>query len=133
MTDLTENKPADPALDLAAPPTDLPTRTASIRRTRPTLTCERCFAVLGPERIHMTGVSKVPGPDGVEAVRTTYRANCPCGTAYDLTPPPGVELDLGPAPSRTFVPKGSERNAPCPCGSGKKVKRCHPEGVVVPD
>lgn len=22
-----------------------------------------------------------------------------------------------------------DRNAPCPCGSGAKAKRCHPEGV----
>lgn len=24
--------------------------------------------------------------------------------------------------------KGSERNAPCRCGSGEKAKRCHSEG-----
>jgi len=26
--------------------------------------------------------------------------------------------------------KGSERNKPCPCGSGRKAKRCHPNGMV---
>jgi|CXWL01.1.fsa_nt_gi uncharacterized protein YchJ len=30
------------------------------------------------------------------------------------------------------APKAPPRNAPCPCGSGKKVKRCHPEGWSPP-
>lgn len=29
---------------------------------------------------------------------------------------------LGPAEAKP------DRNAPCPCGSGVKAKRCHPEG-----
>ena len=25
--------------------------------------------------------------------------------------------------------KGCDRNKPCPCGSGKKAKKCHPNGI----
>lgn len=123
------------APEIAPPLRDVPvSRQGQVRRTRPTLTCERCFAVIGPERIHPIKLEKVPDPHdpgGVEVMRTTYRASCPCGTAYDIAPPPGVELDLEPQAGRTFVPKGSERNAPCPCGSGRKVKKCHREGLIL--
>jgi preprotein translocase subunit SecA len=27
--------------------------------------------------------------------------------------------------------KGCERNKPCPCGSGRKYKKCHPNGMLV--
>jgi|GEM_PF-4708580 len=26
--------------------------------------------------------------------------------------------------------KGNQRNKPCPCGSGRKSKKCHPNGIV---
>ncbi len=31
-------------------------------------------------------------------------------------------------PNKCFI-KGSLRNKPCPCGSGKKAKKCHPYGL----
>ncbi len=37
---------------------------------------------------------------------------------------PAVEKTIAPAPSATQLSE-LPRNAPCPCGSGKKVKRCH--------
>jgi len=38
---------------------------------------------------------------------------------------PVAELD--PLPEQPFVRSGEKvgRNAPCPCGSGKKFKQCH--------
>ena len=35
-----------------------------------------------------------------------------------------MEMDSG-------IPKGSDRNLPCKCGSGRKAKRCCPEGTKV--
>lgn len=29
------------------------------------------------------------------------------------------------------TPKGKERNGPCPCGSGKKLKKCCARGEVI--
>jgi hypothetical protein len=42
----------------------------------------------------------------------------------------GPYIDVPPAPPAipTYLPAkyaGTPRNAPCPCGSGKKYKRCH--------
>ena len=37
---------------------------------------------------------------------------------------PAVDKAIAPAPSSTQLSE-LPRNAPCPCGSGKKVKRCH--------
>lgn len=35
-----------------------------------------------------------------------------------------------PDPTPQFAgPKGQARNRPCPCGSGRKAKKCHPQGV----
>jgi uncharacterized protein YecA (UPF0149 family) len=28
---------------------------------------------------------------------------------------------------------GSLRNVPCPCGSGKKIKKCHGESYALPE
>jgi xanthosine utilization system XapX-like protein len=33
-------------------------------------------------------------------------------------------------PTRTPTLKGNSRNKPCPCGSGKKAKKCHPNGYL---
>ena len=48
------------------------------------------------------------------------------GVARPLTrqPPPGIRLD----PNDPATWGKVQRNAPCPCGSGKKYKHCH--GVV---
>lgn len=34
-------------------------------------------------------------------------------------------------PRKNKKMKGCERNKPCPCGSGKKYKKCHPHGLMV--
>ncbi|MCB9497762.1 MAG: preprotein translocase subunit SecA [Fibrobacteria bacterium] len=46
------------------------------------------------------------------------------GTRPMMAPPPQMAR---PAPSPAFV--GVGRNDPCPCGSGKKFKKCHGEGL----
>lgn len=60
-------------------------------------------------------------------------------TLDELTKSP--ERDLPPLSSTNYPPKvktlregtrslkGSLRNKPCPCGSGLKAKKCHPQGV----
>ena len=40
-------------------------------------------------------------------------------------------LKSGPAPALE-LPRNTGRNKPCPCGSGRKRKRCHPEGSISP-
>lgn len=46
-----------------------------------------------------------------------------------LTEPPDLEKDpdywKDDKPKRVVKYPGTARNAPCPCGSGKKYKRCH--------
>ena len=36
-----------------------------------------------------------------------------------------IEIDMPIAMKFNPLNKGSLRNIPCPCGSGKKVKKCH--------
>ena len=43
----------------------------------------------------------------------------PTGSSRRVSPPP-----LPPSTSRTEKYRGTGRNAPCPCNSGKKYKRC---------
>jgi preprotein translocase subunit SecA len=42
-----------------------------------------------------------------------------------------VETSTGPAVSDNFAHVG--RNDPCPCGSGRKFKRCHGDPRTRPD
>ncbi|HEX2820246.1 MAG TPA: SEC-C metal-binding domain-containing protein, partial [Streptosporangiaceae bacterium] len=42
-----------------------------------------------------------------------------------------VETSQGPGPSDDFARVG--RNDPCPCGSGRKFKRCHGDPRMRPD
>jgi hypothetical protein len=45
-----------------------------------------------------------------------------------LPPPPPVTTNLGPVRSSTATVPEVGRNDPCPCGSGKKYKKCHGAG-----
>ena len=49
--------------------------------------------------------------------------------AKGLTPAPApvAALQYSAADSKPTAPGGTSKNAPCPCGSGKKYKRCHGE------
>ncbi len=49
--------------------------------------------------------------------------------AKGLTPAPApvAALQYSAAESKPTAPGGTSKNAPCPCGSGKKYKRCHGE------
>jgi preprotein translocase subunit SecA len=76
------------------------------------------------------GAAPLPAAGGAPAARDAAQ---PAGRGGDgpaprggvspvrRAPPPGVDLD--PANPETWgkVP----RNAPCPCGSGRKYKHCH--------
>ncbi|MDQ2810792.1 MAG: SEC-C metal-binding domain-containing protein, partial [Actinomycetota bacterium] len=42
-----------------------------------------------------------------------------------------VETSQGPGPDEDFARVG--RNDPCPCGSGRKFKRCHGDPRMRPD
>ena len=49
----------------------------------------------------------------------------PHGPIEDMDPPDSAEPTLdGAAPPEPFRPRAG-RNAPCPCGSGRKYKKCH--------
>jgi preprotein translocase subunit SecA len=41
------------------------------------------------------------------------------------TPAPVAQLQYSAAEIEPTTPSGTSKNAPCPCGSGKKYKRCH--------
>jgi preprotein translocase subunit SecA len=49
--------------------------------------------------------------------------------AKGLTPAPApiAALQYSDAETKPTVAGGTSKNAPCPCGSGKKYKRCHGE------
>ena len=71
-----------------------------------------------------------------QAARRAMRPQVPASNAFDVmrrgqaTSGPGEEAqEATPAP--TSAPSGFEgtgRNDPCPCGSGKKFKKCHGGG-----
>jgi preprotein translocase subunit SecA len=72
---------------------------------------------LGPQRPQQLQYT-APSVDGEAGAMHT------AGDGHDHSGPPGV--DAGPVvhPGQT-VGSGPPRNQPCPCGSGKKYKRCH--------
>jgi hypothetical protein len=47
----------------------------------------------------------------------------PIDCGVDVTEPVTLIVSAPPAP-KTTVCSGTSRNEPCPCGSGKKLKRC---------
>lgn len=105
------------------------TETTQVRRLEPTFACRRCTTVIRAENMQASGLEKLD--DGT--FRHSYHAKCPhCGQGYDIALPPGAELVVGEEArdkGRLRRPSGSERNQSCPCGSGLKWKKCHPEGV----
>ena len=100
----------------------------------PRRSCRRAFRII-PEavtaevdRILREGVT-VPGGDAGE-LRPVEEV--PEGAVIE---PAKVEPAEEPKPAfevrvKPEAPRGSDRNAPCPCGSGVKAKRCHPWGVA---
>jgi len=80
-----------------------------------------------PTQARATGTNGMPSPQsprgvagGTGAADGEGRGR---GTVSPIrrAPPPGTELDPGNPETWGKVP----RNAPCPCGSGKKYKHCH--------
>jgi hypothetical protein len=47
-----------------------------------------------------------------------------------LERPQTVGVGGAPAPARSEEPQAVARNAPCPCGSGRKFKKCHGVGAA---
>jgi preprotein translocase subunit SecA len=86
-----------------------------------------------PANGRVPGPSFEPVPDGSLAPQPSLIS--PSSAEKLLGPPPGAEravemhTNLGNdeprKPVRTAVEKKVGRNDPCPCGSGKKYKRCH--------
>jgi uncharacterized protein YecA (UPF0149 family) len=48
--------------------------------------------------------------------------------AAPRAPAPAVNSSLGPVARATAAVPEVGRNEPCPCGSGKKYKKCHGVG-----
>jgi preprotein translocase subunit SecA len=69
----------------------------------------------GPDDLFMGAAPRVPGPPQV--------------TPASRGPAPAVSSSLGRVgqPAAATVPEVG-RNDPCPCGSGKKYKKCHGAG-----
>ena len=65
-----------------------------------------------------------PGTEGAGGATEAKRGICGLPTTRLVDAPPGTERKRG-ARGLTEKPfKGTPGNAPCPCGSGKKYKRC---------
>ena len=50
-------------------------------------------------------------------------------TRKNTAPTPVPAPARGPVPAPLRIPRNTGRNQPCPCGSGRKRKRCHPNGL----
>jgi len=89
---------------------------ADISRSRPTIPC-RCgtqLTGLHGRRIREAG-SRLPA--------YSYLFTCPvCQAGYVVRS--ALTLQVATPPT------GSSRNEPCPCGSGRKAKKCHPDGTA---
>jgi preprotein translocase subunit SecA len=74
----------------------------------------------GPVQLQEAAPALGIGSDGKQKSNTRRVSNSPGGQAANRAPAAGQAVGSGPA-----------RNAPCPCGSGKKYKRCHgaPQGA----
>jgi preprotein translocase subunit SecA len=89
----------------AAPPPPLPPE-AAVHHAAPTSGADDLF--MGPPR----RVPAVP----------------PAAPPRGPTPAPAVTSSLGPVGRTTTAVPEVGRNDPCPCGSGKKYKKCHGAG-----
>ena len=63
-------------------------------------------------------------PDAEEAERETYEMDANTQDGEESAPPPAQQQRAKSATMRRDRPKVG-RNDPCPCGSGKKYKKCH--------
>jgi preprotein translocase subunit SecA len=61
---------------------------------------------------NVSGAKGAPGTKGATGARPRPTVSAPVEAGKSI--PAGQVVGSGPA-----------RNAPCPCGSGKKYKRCH--------
>jgi preprotein translocase subunit SecA len=68
----------------------------------------------------------VPNPGQSQPQTPPQMAPLLPGTRPVMAPPPQMQRPAGPPPAM-FANVG--RNDPCPCGSGKKFKKCHGEGL----
>ena len=67
--------------------------------------------------------------DAVRAAEAEIREGLPAALAYDQVPGRNARVPPrrpapGPPPARSAAPRVG-RNDPCPCGSGRKYKKCH--------
>ena len=75
-----------------------------------------------PEPIRITDM-RHPAPDGGELELANAPPPAPYGAA---TAPARTAVEVDPNDPSTWA--RTPRNAPCPCGSGKKYKHCHGKG-----
>ncbi len=84
---------------------------------QPSAAARRAAPELAPTGVAATALEDEPEPD---AVRTGLG---PTATRGGRSVPAAAAPPAGPAPGAEFENVG--RNDPCPCGSGKKFKKCH--------
>ncbi|MFY1690244.1 preprotein translocase subunit SecA [Plantactinospora sp. WMMB782] len=90
-----------------------------------------------PVEIRAKGLGRAPRTQGLQYSAPTIDGEAPAtgGVAVERPQPQAPALGVGgpPPPSATRRPASGQavganapsRNAPCPCGSGRKYKRCH--------
>jgi preprotein translocase subunit SecA len=93
-----------------------------------------------PVEIKAKGLGRAPRPQGLQySAPTIDGAAGGGGVAVERQEPQAPALGMGgpppsparagaarrPAPGQAVSSNGPSRNAPCPCGSGRKYKRCH--------
>ncbi|MDG4784872.1 preprotein translocase subunit SecA [Micromonospora sp. WMMD1102] len=90
-----------------------------------------------PVEIRAKGLGRTPRTQGLQYSAPTIDGEAPAtgGVAVERPQPQAPALGVGgpPAPSASRRPASGQavganapsRNAPCPCGSGRKYKRCH--------
>jgi preprotein translocase subunit SecA len=66
-------------------------------------------------------VTRTPGAGSKGSAKVAPKGQRPSGPSRPATPPPAQQAN----PNQRRAAEGPSRNAPCPCGSGKKYKRCH--------
>ncbi|MFL5460267.1 MAG: SEC-C metal-binding domain-containing protein, partial [Gemmatimonadales bacterium] len=71
-----------------------------------------------------------PAPVGADDLFTgpARRGAAPAPTAASSMPAPAVNSSMGPVGRATAAVPEVGRNDPCPCGSGRKYKKCHGAG-----
>ncbi|CAN5679355.1 hypothetical protein BH23GEM10_BH23GEM10_09620 [soil metagenome] len=97
-----------------------------------------------PRKITLSGPSDTPDrapsasaapqpvdhDDALGAAMTGARRVAPARPAQDVSRLQTNRADLPAAPQQATSEKTAGRNDPCPCGSGRKYKKCHGVGAV---